>query len=102
MYGDADAVRSLARRVAALSAQTRVGAGEVDRASGVGWVSVGAQRYRAALAQETALLHRCADELDQAVRALQSHADAVEHRQDQVRVAQDFVAGLVPHARLGF
>ena len=98
MYGDVEAVRALARQVAGLATQARVGAGGVERASGVGWVSVGADRYRSVLAEESALLHRCADELNEAVRALQAHADAVEHRQDQIRAAERFVSGVVSQA----
>ncbi len=88
VFGDPQAVRRVAQRVAGSADEMRVDAHRAAEAAGVVWVAVRAGRYREQLAESVALAGRAASELDELDRALVAHADAVERRLEQIAAAE--------------
>lgn len=99
MYGDPGQVHALARQVRSLAAQTRADATAVGDAKSVQWASVLADDFRRDLHGASGTVRACAGELDDLAVALDEHARQVQHRLDQIHLAERFLGGLLDGAR---
>lgn len=84
MYGDPNAIRSVARRALDQAERLRDEATRTAALADVDWLSSGADRWRGELDELVAQLRRDADEVDQVAEALFAHADAAERTLDSI------------------
>ncbi len=96
---DVDGVRGLARQVNGLAGEARATAARVAATEGVAWQSLAAQDWRESLRRDAARVGAAAEELDDAVRALYEHADAVERRLAEIEAVRRAFSALVDRAR---
>lgn len=92
MVIDASGIRSKARLVRAMAADTRDQSLAVRRAGGVRWESVAASRCREQLADEAGRIDTCTADLEDAAHDLDLHAAALEQRIDEL-------VAIIAHAR---
>lgn len=96
---DVQALRDLARKADEMAGQTRLVATDVAAAKGVDWKSTRAQQYRDDLESEARAVHKAADELSDAARALRGHADDVQRNLDRLAALRDGFLGALEDAR---
>ncbi len=92
---DADQIRTVANRVAALARDLRGYATRTGTGQGVDWHSAGAQQYRKRLSDTAAALGGLARDMDSLAGALRRYATAVESRESAVgNVIDDVIGGV--------
>ena len=100
MYGDTEAIRGLARGLRRLGDDIRWEADTLlARAEAVSWQGVAADAMRAVARHRVRELHRTAGLHDDAARALDDHADAVDRVKRLIAAIEDRVMSLVAAAR---
>ena len=100
MYGDATALRDLARRLSDRAEEIRRSAARLERLiDGVAWEGLAADAMRHQTGLQLRALGHAAQLHDDAAHALLRHAREVQRLQDLIAVIERRVAGLIDAAR---
>lgn len=99
MVGDPSGVRDLARTTRRRADELRDEARRLAATALVGWVSTGADRWRADLDRLVSELRREADALDEAADLLEAHAAGATATLERIEAARRSFLGALAHAR---
>lgn len=88
MYGDPGEVRAVARQLRALAAEVGDSADRLVAGHDMEWRSTAASTFRAQLTECTGQVRGCIEELEEAARAVDRHADEVAERLAAIAAAE--------------